>query len=217
MKAFDELTKPELAALSHEDVDKYINYACAEAGIPLLPELPSKPAEPIINPDVTLYEIAGHTVPSMELAELIQAAFNRVVVYNREYSKSCGNFYVYSPSEGSWDDPSKIKPVKAISNDLYNLHKKDIEKYKTEKAEYDRIEKLFKDIKSKRERTETFHWDAYRDAVEWAYTREQIKKQFAEYMKLAENNPEIAWNFLVKANADVETIYPDIKSELPNF
>jgi hypothetical protein len=214
MKNFDDLTKQELAVLTTEEVNRYINLACAEEGIPLVPDLPPKPIQPVIESDTLFYEIAGQTVRTMADAEAIQKVFNGIQVYSKSYNRCIGDMYVYEPDERSYNDPTKIHTVKAISNELYALNKQNIETYKTEKGEYDRIEGKFKSIKEKREHIEERFWNIYRDAVEWNYEMEQTKKTFIQYLDLANGDKEIAWKFLVKANEDVETIYPDLKAEL---
>jgi hypothetical protein len=214
MKNFNDLTKAELAELSHDDIVRYINLACAEEGIPLVPELPEKPIEPSIVPDKEYYSIAGHTLATMEDAEKVQRVFNGIVVYSENYSKRCGNLHVYDPDERSWNDPTKIIPIKAMSNELYAQRLKEVESYKTAKGEYDRIEEKFKKIKEQRKSVEESHWAIYRDAVEWKSDMEQAKRTFAQYLELADGDKGIAWKFLVKANEYIEETYPDLKAEL---
>jgi hypothetical protein len=214
MKRFDDLSKAEIAALSYEDVGRYINLACAEEGIPLIPDLPARPVPPEIVPDLEYYQIAGVTVKTMEDAEVIQKAYNRIVTYDRIWNKASGDYHVYSITERRYDDPTRITTIKALSDSLYAQKQKEIEEYKTAKTEYERIEKNFSSIKKQRESTEQFFWDAYREAVEWQRERDQRKKVFAQYLSLADGNVEVAWRFLVKAHPHTEEDYPDLRDEL---
>jgi hypothetical protein len=216
MKSFDDLTKEEKAVLTAEAIQLYIDLDCADAGLPMLPEIPPKPVMPVVVPDMEVYEVSGHKVPTIENAQILLAAFAQVTIldymYNTRTETSTGSCYVHEVRE--YNQGAKIERKPAMTQELYNANKAAIEEYNIEKAEYDRIYSKFTKAKESRTKISEAITNACIEARQYVAQREQYKNDFVRYVTLAEGNKQIAWNFLAKANSDIEEEYHTLKSEL---
>jgi hypothetical protein len=221
MKSFDDLTKEEKAQLTQDAIQLYIDLECADAGLPMLPEIPPKPVAPVVVPDTKVYEVAGHCVPTLLDAQVLLAAFVQVQTldykYNTRLETTAGTCYVHEVRE--YNQGTKIERKPAMTQELYNTNKLAIESYNTEKAEYDRIYSKFTKAKESRSNIIQAITDSCIEARQYVRQFEQYKKDFLRYVELAEGNKQIAWNFITKANPDLAEEYPGLEAELvtPEF
>jgi hypothetical protein len=201
MKRIDELSKAEVLALTDEEITALIELECAVNGVPLLPAYPIKPNVPKYEPDLQIFKIESVVLTSLDAATTIMEAYNKVALYKMGYDDK----YPKPMSEDDYNYP-KIKKEKVMSAELYNKIKTEKEAsdalmkaYESQKREYDNVLNLQKQ-----------HTEHVRNIVDnvWEekYTKDRYKTEFDRYMKLADNNCSIAWNFLKNAHSDVEDI-----------
>ena len=205
MKRFDDLTDAEVLALTDEDVERYIDLACAEAGVQLLPEKPGPaPEKPDETRDATLFEVAGQSFSTMEDAESVMKMINGLTRLDTNYL--AGNYKDQYVS-GSQSD------VSITTNSVYSAlrwHgiKEEMEAYAKAKKGHDSVVSSYKDCvrernnesNSVRERVEEVHANAHEAG--------RLRRHLERYIELADGDVEVARRFLLNA-------YPDAKEYLP--
>lgn len=207
-KAFDQLTEAELVALSENDIQRYIDLACAEDGVALLPELPEKPPTKAVPDDLTVYEVAGMLFFDAGEANEVAAAIN--LARTRVLAK-----YISGPSYRRTVEPA-VDPVNVTSlqilrpetaaqmRALIEAHEAEVKRYNELKTAHDKIT-----------RARESHANAIRSKVEDAWSlhrrREQRGRDYARYLELAEGNQAVAMRFLDKAYSDAR----ELLAELP--
>lgn len=220
MKSFDELSNPEILALNEVEIETYIDLACAEAGVPFVPPVPTEPIQPKAEPDLSLFKISVSgtygclLVKDGEVASQILDALARTAVYELEYTGHVVDVNaVKQIAPGSYNYP-KIETIQALSSANYTSCKQALEvhtaakkKYDDEKKEYDRAVSLRADIASEiREKQYT--------AIADRDLRNRLRGDFQRYLELADGNAEIAERFFKKAypNYDIDGEYLEIKA-----
>lgn len=78
-KPFENLTDNEILALTEEDIAHYVDLACAEAGVPLLPPDPgpSPDLPPAPAPDLVMWQVSSETFEDREHAQAFADAGNK--------------------------------------------------------------------------------------------------------------------------------------------
>jgi len=210
MKKIEELTDEELVNLTSEQINYYIDFACAAAGIALLPldELGPKPEKCVAQPKTTVYEIAGQFTLDSEHARRILEAFNSGKLYRSTYPGS--DYYTKYLEEKN--ESVKIETVSMYTNeewqaikDEYTNYAQRLKEWTTENTEYEKIKKA-------RKETEEEIYDLISAARHKLSKLNKIKTDFARYLVLANNNPEIALKFL--RNAYDLSGYEDIELQI---
>jgi hypothetical protein len=212
MKNFEELTTEELSILKFEEVEKYVKLACAEQGIPMLPDMPDYPIKPDIQPDLKFYEIDDHYYKTQEEALEVSNVLNKFVSYVTEYSYKYDNHYRFTKYYKS--QQFTITAQIGYSEELWNKFELEIKKYNSLLEQFEKIKNLYKEIYRQHRDISEPIFEKWNKATEWKQKKENLIKIFNIYLSLAENNFEIAYKFLVKANPNMETDYPKIENEL---
>ena len=210
MKTINELTEQEILNLSDDEIQKMIKLRLAEEGIKIM-DLPKKPELfEITQPDTIVYQIAalGESISFSDINEansvldlllkcssigLVDYDYNKLGSGYKYFEK--GKTMRYSSSNGL-----EMKSVSAYSMKLYaeitdlavqnkkmqNQVEKEIKEYNEINAQcsdiISEIRERVSDVKDKYDRLNTL-----------------IFKLKNDYLPLADNNQEIAMNFLKKA------------------
>ena len=215
MKRIDEMNNKEILALKDEDITTLIDLECAYEGIPLLPDCPVKPEAINHEKDLAAYEVAGYYFLKPEEASRILEVIQSADTYIKD----------------GWNDDAQLKKIKdgdynspkvevrkfysqtklsEIKNELEE-NKRAIKTYEMEKKSYDRI--LENRNKVVARVTAVIH-----EVVENNSHRQFYEAEFNRYLKLAEDNREVAMNFLLKTYCDVEHEFADLITKLcPNY
>lgn len=213
MKPFVRLTEAELLALSDDTVQRYIDYECAEAGVPLLPaSAPVAPSSDAVADDLTVYEVAGILFPKREDAEKV-----RDLIAELEH----GQFrYLSGPSYRKRYEPSSCADVAVQSQRLLSptkaanlravIERAEREKkaYQDQKTEYD------KTLRARNEIAEHI-FAKIEEVRENQRQRDALMQEYQRYLELAAGIKSIALRFLKAARPNAEELLPDLFAPEP--
>jgi len=206
MKYITEMSESEILKLEGEDLEKMVQYKMALEGIKLL-EKPSKPKyREVPEPDLELFycdlldssykfdsEAAVRT-----LVELIESSG----VYTTSHEYSVDKDWAKPGLAKSYGNPRTIQSMKVYSVDQYDVCRSAFkDNAKLEKSYDDKLatyKKAYEEAEWIREEVN----EAYREAWNNENLRQSMYQKFQQYLLLAENNVDIAMNFLKKAYHD---------------
>jgi len=209
MTNFEQLNDSELVALSEEQITHYIKVKKAETGIKIitLPEYPKLQETP--EPDMEMYRVAGwvfaERAKAEEIASVINSHLSSSFTEDYDYYRGGSDFKYAKPFSGNIE---QVEITRLYSQTLYNSikdiiqsNKKIEESYKKIKSEYDEeesraseiIDTIYDAISAARERIEKF---------------KNYKSRIIEYLRLANGDRDIAWNFFDKAYS----VEPSVKA-----
>jgi predicted nucleic-acid-binding protein len=209
MKRFEEMNKKELANLTEEQISMMLDYECALAGIPLLPEVPVEPTVKVINPDVTVYVLGGLKFLNLEDAAKVLEILQSSELVSYDYSTR-----VIKPIE-DYNKPS-IGTEKYFSTEYYNSVLKDKQIADAALSQYKEAKKDYDDTAKARAEIVNEFIGKIEDAGAEEYAKERYKSEFERYLKLSEGDRTIAFNFLTDAHDNIKDFddFDGFKSEL---
>jgi hypothetical protein len=208
MKDWTKLNDEELAALTEEQVEFYKKLLYAENGVKILPQ-PKEPEDLIEKPDLTIYSIDGlegmYSSNSYlkftnyeDAKRVLDLLMNCKSLGYQAYNSSCGydKMYFQSGSRGTLSisttivySKEKYLEMQTQMSVLQNLKKQ----YEKDKKEYDTNQSLAIKV------TEEF-MEKLNDAKNKIERRQLLcTKFYNDYLPIAENNYDVAMNFLKKA------------------
>lgn len=197
MKKFEELSQEELIELTPEQIEFYVEYAVAVAGIPKL----TCPVEPV---QVEIGLVKKHDIWSIggiyscdavlieQIYQLIKSSDQLVAV---NYNFECG----YSERYYEFIKPYCVERFVACDRDTYRDYEVRLKKYKKDYEQYGKEKKIFfenyKEVEVIREGIE--------EKIELAISvRDKFLfhvDKFRDYLRLSQGNEEIARAFFEKA------------------
>lgn len=209
-KVFEQLTDVELLALTQEEIDWYIKLKKAEAGVRILkcPETPEYRSIP--ERDLTLFDVNGFNFIDKETAEEVANIINSHVTkaFRVDYDWNRGSEFKYAkPYDGTLVNVQIEKVFTKATydsiKDILTSNKKIEEAYKKLKNEYDEQEEKSTELIEK----------VY-NAISEARTRKEQSEEYIariqEYIRLANGDVTIAWNFFDKAYS----VDPSVKTKI---
>lgn len=212
MRAFDTLTEQELVALSEEDIQRYIDYACAENGVPLLPALiPEPPSNPVPETDEIAYAVGRSystdivclkSSDAQELADFL----NRIQTVELQYVPGPTTDRVIDVRRG----PYVVTPTPCYSAALGATIRPALADAERAKKVYDAAKKDYDRAVAEREGTASEIRDKVSDAWEVHNRRESRRRDFARYLQLADGKQDIAARFLLNAHHDSRELLPEL-------
>ncbi len=199
MKPFEQLNDAELVSLSGEQVLDYIKLKKAETGIKIIAR-PDEPKYQILpDPDLTLYEVCGFCFKDQAVAASVCAAINGALkdAYKLDYNWRGSNRVEYAKTFTGSLEQVEMKlvysmPVYDSIRDVLTSNTRIEEAYKKVKDAFDEEEEKSESIIA------GIH-DAITNARERIAMFREYKSHIIEYLKLANGNREVAWNFFDKA------------------
>lgn len=210
-KSFELLNDSELLNLTQEDIDWYVKLKKAEAGIRIVaaPETPVYRSIP--EKDVTLYEVCGFHFPDQETAQEIANFVNGRILgamrVDYDWNRGGSDFKYAAPYSGGLVNVDIVKCFSRATydsiKDVILSNKKIEEAYKSLKSEFDEQEEKATEIVEK-------IYEAITKAKERKQQYETYITRIQEYLRLANGNTEVAWNFFEKAY----TIEPLVKNKI---
>lgn len=205
VKAFGELTHDDLLGLTDEQVDFYIDLACAEAGVRLLPPaMPDATAPDVKN---TFWMACGVRFLVREEAEQVAALASRFRRVTMEYMH--GSNYSRQHARPA-SEPEAVTEVREIDQHLYETHRLRLDQHAAEMGAYGEAREEYDRIC--RERA-TVH-GRIRERREAARTlerrRRHIRAELERYLELAGYVYQTALNFLEAAYPDARDACPDV-------
>lgn len=210
MKSFETLTEQELVALTEDEIQRYIDYACAENGVPLLPSLPPAPEPVSYEPDAKVYSV-GHWLHFLhaEQAARVMEAISEAAPIEMDY--------LTVPSGVTSHAISKRRPTVqdvtvqlAFSAERAAELKEAMAGQKRAEDVYEKAKKEYDRAVSEREAYASDVRDAVAAAWEKHNRRESLRRSYERYLSLADGNAEIAARFLANAHRDAQVLLPEL-------
>ena len=217
-KDFGKLTQSELADLTDDEINHYIDIRCAEEGIPLMPEKPEGPREDVVIPDTHVFTIEGKwAFTSREEAEAVVSAID--AAKSKVFFRPADRWGENNPGQitlekgGSYDtygDVADIKKRCAYSAEQYVQTKNAIERNSAAEKAYKAAKKAYDEAFERRRKYINEVWDAVNDAISEENQRNDYEAKLAEYVELADGDTDKAEVFLYKAYPCAEEyIHPE--------
>lgn len=210
MKSFDDLTHDELVALDDAAIAFYIDKACAEEGVPLLP--PTAPVPPIvatIDKRVTHYIVSGLRFANESDARAVQAAISntksrRALVYMGSYR---------------WQDPQHDAPAedevtitleRVFDADGAAAEKAENERTGERKAAFDAAKKEYDAALAGRDNVAANIRGTVNEAHRLQRKREHLMAEYERYLPLANGDDQVAKRFLQRAHSNARDVLPNL-------
>jgi hypothetical protein len=199
MKKITEMTHDEIIVLDRNAIERLIDLACAEAGVPLQDEAPMAPIKPKRERVSNSYKIIDVIFNTRESAEALQDFLRKNLhnILQLDYGKPSEHKlriedYTYFTTED----------MEAQNRDD-KLYAEELEKYNTLKEKYDL------NIEQRKALAEPI-WKIYNEAYAKEQVRQMLQRESSRYLDLAEGNVEIAEKFLGSAFQDALEKVKDI-------
>lgn len=213
IKRIDEYASDELLVLDNQQIASVIDLECAFEGVPLLPPCPSEPEEPKFEPDATIYEVAGYKVKTPEEASLIMETLTKCQLWDTNSKGSYPNYINVLSPLSDYNKP-KIETKQVYTPETYDVIRTDHEAYSAAKTRYDEAKKLYDNAYKEREDIAKDVWARVNEAHDEAGHVQFLKNEFNRYLELAQNNKQIAMNFLKKAHEVPEVLEKELCPEV---
>lgn len=204
-------TGQEIENITDEQVKKIIEFECADAGCPMLPNMPVMPVKPEYKPDMQLYQVGGYygwCVASLEDATKLLDVLANIEVWEADYVGS--NYNNKIGKRKDTNSELKAENVKVFSPKLWSEVKSEIESYNQLKKNYDLSLENYNQAVKDRESISTWVWEVVSGARSFKCKREQLEQFKVNYLELAEGNEELGNKFFLKA-------YPDAEKWINNY
>ena len=197
------LTREEVVALTDEQLKRYVDYACAEQGIPMFPA-PVAPTNPYSLEKTDLaYGLPSGFVKDKEVVDAISALLAKTTVFESSYDYNGGG-YNYRFLE-----PSREISVKAerfyLKTDLASA-KDGLRKYESEKGSFEKLEQEYRKANDQRrvivDEINEYVWGIQRESQKII----ELNTRLDEYKAIAKGDEDLAKRFLIKAYPEAETL-----------
>ena len=195
-----DYTGAELETMTDEQVEKLVNYECAESGVPFAPEPPTPftPAKP--DYDVVLYQIGSLPlhVKDRATAEAVADCLSQWEFWKNDHDWRYGYEHRFAqPFGGAWD----VTKVATFSESKIAARKDQLAADKSLKETSEAEKKAYGDVMDKRTRINESVWNVVRAAQRFDYERMRLMSQLDKCVELADKNAEIGLRFFKKANS----------------
>lgn len=216
-KAFAELSELELVELTEEQIQDYIDLACAQQGVGFLPPRPVDPGKQAIADDMVVQAI-GHGAIHVRTAE----AAARVLTLFAELAQE-GELvtleYLSGPSfrkmvKATADIPN-ASPTPCLSPTLAGAMKTKIEEHERAVKQYEKDSELYHKARGARDFIETEVRDRIAESFRTKMRREERRRHFERYLELADGNRATAAKFLKNTYPDALELLPELEDEMP--
>lgn len=209
MKTFETLTEQELVSLSEDEIQRYIDYACAENGVPLLPTLPPEPVSVNYIPDAQVFTI-GHWL-HFRTAEEAGRVLEAITASNPiETSYFSTPSHVPSTVLTTRRPSFGVTTTEAFTAEKADAIKGQLAEAKRQEDVYAKAKKEYDRAISEREAYASDVREAVAAAWEKHHRREALRRDYERYLSLADGNTVVAAKFLAHANRDAQTLLPEL-------
>lgn len=211
MKDFNKLTDIEIYNLSEDEIKTYKRLLLAENGVKF-PEKPQPTKELEIAPDIIVYTIDGLSDKWSNVCFKTIEAAREFVAFILKFKdigsikSSNVDYKILTFDEGlpkDWQGNMPTLNIQAnpvFAKDTYNALEKSIREYKSQKEKYSEKRKAYDAAVNKAcEITEEISEKIQNVRKDIDYKESLCFKLENDYLPLAENNFDIAFNFLDKA------------------
>lgn len=208
MKPFTELTDQELATLDNDQVNAYIDLACAEQGIPYPPDVPPRPSGANDDaPDLSLHQVGGIFFTDRSDAENVAALISTLDRWETKYENVAGEYQsVYVPCFKAEDVTTMRVRSRAAMAKFAATKGQALAARKA----YEELEKEAAHITSKRAAVGCGIYDAIAGARRTIDRRVRYQEIFDRYLKLAGGHVTVACKFFEDAYSDARDVLPAV-------
>lgn len=200
MKSIEELTHSEIINLTYEERQKMLDLECAKHGLRFAVNPGQPPEAPKITPDTDVWQVGSYTFSDYATAEKVQKvlldAMNSRVKLTYDYGVCGGDFKYLSQLDSYERAEVNISPMRVLSNAKYQEEKARLSNYSEEKKKYEEMKKSWDTFQKERERISGWIMDKFSDAQCLESKLSSIFYNYKRYLDLADQNKEIAMNFL---------------------
>lgn len=219
MKPLHEWGDKELLELTPPQIQMLIDRECAEQGVALVPPLPQPLEAPTGGPTVEAFRVRVDVlIFDQEAAEELVDTINQLPMLESYYLKGV---YQYGSPEGvrPTETRASFDRIRFWETENYQQHKLSQDTYFEAKKVYDKEKAEYNKAATAHGSVSEQVWDRINRAQEDYRTEEQIKETFAQYVKLADGDHDMALAFLLKATKwDEDLVYEvlDMRPEPEN-
>lgn len=192
MKPFNTLSQVELATLNEEEINTYVDYSCAEKGVPLVFTVIQQPESLKSGSDITLMSFEGFTVD-----EETGRKINQILADNNQYKKDYRS-EVYNLAVSEYD-VVKPKLVRTKSPQLVAQEAVEHAKLTREWKAYNEACDIQSQAMEDRQKIINELYDAIYSARSFVNNKTSLIAAFDKYMSMANNDREIAKRFFENA------------------
>lgn len=211
MKHIDDLNDEELLALTPDEIDRYVDLACAEAGIKLLPEkAPQPPKMDSYVPDQVLWSIGGLVFFKKKDADKVRAALVGSSLANVKYV-DLGSYrtdYSRRTAVPEHEIPT-IHEVQCFSEELAARCKSEFTRINEEKEDYEKRKREYDQISNQRAEIRQRINNQVYALRKQEERRQSMLRELDRYLVLADHNMRVALRFLQSAHPEAPTVLPD--------
>lgn len=205
-KNFDDLTEEELLALAPEDVQRYIDREAAEAGIPLVEDPGPEPDKAEIAGDLKIYTVAG--VSFTDRGE----AFRAMDAINALKSRvDLG--YISGPSYKQMavrPGALEVREAMVFQEQTADARAAVIADHERRKGAWDKKRRTYENARVRRSNIQSEITQRVVEAQEKQWQRDDVRRQFAKYLDLAEGNRRTAGRLLLALYSNARELCPDL-------
>ena len=206
MRNFDDLNDAEILALDDAQVNQYIDLACAEAGVALLPPPPNDPALVPVTPDVTVYGVGDFYFYEQGDALQVATLLGSLRRCTAQYVSGPRYERVIRPDN---NDPT-VSTAKHFSPENWDRVKNDANRYAEQKKTYDTNLAEYNKASEARSRIAEAICERRERVCADEHRRNQLHANFERYLTLADGNRGIAACFLQNAHGDASALLPEL-------
>lgn len=206
MQELDRMNHEEIVNLTPEEIRTLCDYECAKNGIKLI-DCPAEPEKKTFQPDAKVYKALDFYTESEDVAQKIATFFadirDQLCDVDYEYKYGNDNKYIQR-NISDWKYKVEVSTEDVFMPVTYESLKADLLDYHTKKNEYDSLKKEYKENEEKRNTETKWIHETIRSHVTLESKYREWEKQFEKYLKLADNNHDIAVNFFKKSLTEGE-------------
>lgn len=199
-------TGTELETLTDEQVEKLINYECAEAGVPFAPEAPTPFVAAKPDNDVTLFQIGTLPIHTKDRATAEEVA--DFLAKHEFWTNGYDWKYGYENNFAQpVDRQFNIAKVETFSESKIAARKDQLAADKGLKERAQAEGKAYGEAMGRRSRISESVWGQVHNARQFDYERKRLIGQLDKCVELADGNAEIGLRFFTKANGGYEKYF----------
>jgi len=205
-KNFDDLTEEELLALAPEDVQRYIDREAAEAGIPLVEDPGPEPDKAEIAGDLKIFSVGGLTFTDRFDA---LAAMDKIAVLKSRVDLG----YISGPSYKQMavrPGELEVREAMVFQEQTADARAAVIADHERRKSAWDKKRRTYENARLRRTTIQSEITQRVVEAQEKQWQRDDVRRQFAKYLDLAEGNRRTAGRL-------VRALYPNAQELCPEL
>lgn len=206
LQRFDTMSDAELVALTDEQIALYMDLACAEAGVPLMPPDPGPaPPEPERKQDVTHWVVGGFAFRNAEDAAAVANLVNGLPRLKADYAR--GGSYRDRISKSD-DAVVTVEQERLYSPNAWDDQRAQVIERQAALEQHERLVSEWVNASEQRAKTAGFVHDRIADARVRESARERYQAEMERYKTLANGDEHVAYRFLIAAHPDAHEFVP---------